>query len=636
MLNIAQYWPGKSAIETGGIAHPAIYHFLDVAAVAERLVKRMELDPFLSDALVTLAALHDLGKIGEPFRQMLENGQPQTAGNHWEVTEAYLRSFDQDLLQGRLGGSEKIRFELYAAAAGHHGRPAFKDLSLNRRGTGPGAEMKRMLDAAGARALKDAACVVRAFLDLWPHASVQRIESLAEAKRLSWRLAGLTTAADWIASNPDWFPPTAPGPSLGEHLAQARARAERAVTRAGLATPAPRAGLDFGFALRPMQAACETAPFPEGPMLAILEDETGSGKTEAALLLASRMLAARKGRGLYFALPTMATADSMFARVAGDVLKLFERPPSLALAHGRASLSDLYGELRDQRRENPDEPGADDWLADNRRRALLADVGVGTIDQALLGVVKAKHAALRLFGLSTKILIVDEVHEMGEPYLGELLAALLAVHAEQGGSAILLSATIPLGLRAKLAAAFERGAGRASDPSAEEEPAYPALTISGSAPRAIAAAPSVRGPVRVARLASMEAALDALEQGARAGAACVFIRNAVDEAIAAVETLRARGIAADLLHARFALVDRKRHEAAALEAFGKHRQARPGRVLVATQVVESSLDAFPAHAGMNRSQITSAMLCACVPNDPQSAFAPKPAISGVESTRSSI
>ena len=77
-------------------------------------------------------------------------------------------------------------------------------------------------------------------------------------------------------------------------------------------------------------------------------------------------------------------------------------------------------------------------------------MGVGTIDQALLAVVKAKHAALRLFGLSSKILIVDEVHEMGDPYLGELLAKLLEVHAAQGGSAILLSATIPLNLRAML------------------------------------------------------------------------------------------------------------------------------------------------------------------------------------------
>lgn len=589
MQDFLEYWPGKSPITKNGVPHPAVYHFLDVAAAAELLIRPVAFVAQLRDALVLLAALHDLGKIGAPFKAMLEEGRPQVAGSHWEVTEAYLRFLDQEILAPRLGGNPDIRFQLYASAAGHHGRPSCKDLALNRRGTGPGRDLRHMLDAAGTRALRDVADVTRAFLDLWPHASLQSIGSLVEAKRLSWRLAGLTTAADWIASNPDWFPPTAPGPSLQQHLAQARERAAKAIAQAGLDTPAPSGPLHFGFTLRPMQSACEVVPLPDGPMLAILEDETGSGKTEAALLLASRMLAAGMGRGLYFALPTMATADSMFARVAGDVLQLFERQPSLALAHGRALLSDRYRELRDKRRENPDEPGADDWLADNRRRALMADVGVGTVDQALLAVVKAKYSALRLFGLSKKILIVDEVHEMGEPYMGELLAELLYVHAGQGGSAILLSATIPLALRAKLIDAFERGAGRATDIKPSDL-AYPALTISGSDPRKIDTAPSARGPVRIERLINLGSALDLLEQGAKAGAVCVFIRNAVDEAIVAFEALHARGVTVDLLHARFALCDRKRHEEAALANFGKMRGTKCGRVLVATQVVESSLD----------------------------------------------
>lgn len=74
------------------------------------------------------------------------------------------------------------------------------------------------------------------------------------------------------------------------------------------------------------------------------------------------------------------------------------------------------------------------------------------------------------------------------------------------------------------------------------------------------------------------------------GAAVLWVRNAVDDAISAVDALRNRGIDADLLHARFALCDRLRHETAALQIYGKSREARPKRVLVATQVVESSLD----------------------------------------------
>ncbi|MGB1208983.1 MAG: CRISPR-associated helicase Cas3', partial [Paracoccaceae bacterium] len=71
---------------------------------------------------------------------------------------------------------------------------------------------------------------------------------------------------------------------------------------------------------------------------------------------------------------------------------------------------------------------------------------------------------------------------------------------------------------------------------------------------------------------------------------CVWVRNAVDEAISAVADLRAQGVEASLLHARFALGDRRRIEAKQLNRFGKTGQGRKGRVLVATQVVESSLD----------------------------------------------
>ena len=88
-----------------------------------------------------------------------------------------------------------------------------------------------------------------------------------------------------------------------------------------------------------MREAAASIPLRDGPMLAFIEDETGAGKTEAALLLAQRMLLAGKGRGLYLALPTMATADAMFARARGAVGKLFAAPPSLTLAHGRSALS---------------------------------------------------------------------------------------------------------------------------------------------------------------------------------------------------------------------------------------------------------------------------------------------------------
>ena len=175
-----------------------------------------------------------------------------------------------------------------------------------------------------------------------------------------------------------------------------------------------------------------------------------------------------------------------------------------------------------------------------------------------------------MFGLSSKILIVDEVHEVGDPYIVELLATLLRAHRQAGGSAILLTATLPTSMRSRLIEAWGE--------SPPDSVAYPLLTVTGRAPQAVRPLTDLRGPVEVRRLVSADEAVSLLARSARQGAACVWVRNAVDDAIAGVKALRQAGVEADLLHARFALTDRLRHQAGVLERFGKARQGgrRPG------------------------------------------------------------
>lgn len=564
-------WPGKSRQSDGTPAHPAAYHMLDVAAVAERLIAPFDLPPALRDALILLTALHDLGKIGAGFRAMLETGATQRFGRHWEMTEVLLH-LHEPLLTQILGGSRFARHPLFAATAGHHGRPPQMERLTN----------PRILAAIGAEAQADSAALIGAFAAFWPAASLDGM-SEKDAKALSWWLPGFVAAADWVGSNIAWFAPRAADLGLADYLAIARGLASTAVNEAGLVAPQPAVKPLFDFALRPMQDACTRVDLAQGPMLAIIEDETGTGKTEAALILAQRMMAAGKGRGLYFALPTTATADAMFARARDTVRAMFAGPPSLTLAHGRASLNQQYRAIQTPLNAPTDEPVCTEWLADNRRRALLGTVGVGTIDQALLTILPTRFNTLRGFGLSSKILIVDEVHEMGEPYLGTELAQLLRAHRAVGGSAILLTATLPLAQRRALLAAWGSDDTGAAD--------YPALTVAGRAPLAgFAQTTGPRGVVGVERLAAPADAVALLARAAGQGAACLWVRNAVDDAIAAVDALRDAGVQADLLHARFALADRLRHEQAALARFGKEGLGRAGRVLVATQVVESSLD----------------------------------------------
>ncbi|MBZ4021791.1 CRISPR-associated endonuclease Cas3'' [Rhodobacter sp. TJ_12] len=375
---------------------------LDVAAVAEHLIEPFALAPPLRQALVLLVALHDLGKISDSFRAMLA-GAPAQGPRHWELTEVLLHQNDAHLA-ARLGGDPDLRWQLYASAAGHHGRPpnlAIGALPKPARVREFGKAMQHVGTGAA-----PAAAMIEAFCDLWPGASVEGLD-LVDATRLSWWLPGLCACADWIGSNTRWFCAHAPGPSLVDYLTQARQVASVAVAEAGLGGTVAQPGPLFDFAPRPMQSACAELRLPEGPMLAVIEDETGSGKTEAALILAHRMALAGKGRGLYFALPTMATADAMFRRSARFVGKIFASP-TLTLAHGRAGLSSEFRDLVTGGARGEDDPSCTDWLAESRRRALLADVGVGTIDQALMAVLPVKHQALRHFGLSSTILIVDE------------------------------------------------------------------------------------------------------------------------------------------------------------------------------------------------------------------------------------
>jgi len=129
--------------------------------------------------------------------------------------------------------------------------------------------------------------------------------------------------------------------------------------------------------------------------LAVIEDLTGSGKTEAAMTLAHRLMAAGRAQGVYVALPTMATANAMYRRMEAAYLGLFvsEARPSLALAHGRAALNPRFhaafapdtarsADTKADPADDPSEAHCAAWLAEDRRRAMLAQVGVGTLDQA--------------------------------------------------------------------------------------------------------------------------------------------------------------------------------------------------------------------------------------------------------------
>lgn len=338
-----------------------------------------------------------------------------------------------------------------------------------------------------------------------------------------------------------------------------------------------------------------------------MEDITGSGKTEAALTLTQRLMAAGLADGFYFGLPTMATSNAMYSRI-GQIYRSFfskESNPSLILAHAARKLhqgfarSILEGQNQDQTYDF-NEPSAEvqcrEWLADNRKKALLADVGVGTVDQALLGVLPLMHQSLRLFGMMRKILIVDEVHAY-DTYTGTLLMRLLEVHARQRGSAVLLSATLPHALRRQFVNAWRRGTDL-EEVHTLEQTAFPLATQvreNHVREHPVQACSFSKRNLDVSFIFSQEEVLNIVQEAVQAGKCVCWIRNTVDDAIHSYHLLQEKKCGAEevlLFHARFVMGDRQSIENTAMDRFGKesHFAKRRGRVLIATQVVEQSLD----------------------------------------------
>ena len=580
-------WPGKRDGE--GRTHPAAWHMLDVGSVASHLLRSgpfSKVTPSQQQAFGFLVVLHDLGKLSQAFRSQIETLSPPAdeAYRHWRLSDVMLNELDP-LMAKVLGGSQVVRENLYAAVAGHHGSPPAREDARKRR---------RQLDQIGDDGFASASLFIETLVPLFPEASLSGLTE-AESRLLSWLLSGITVQADWIGSNVQWFSFRSSDIPVTEYWHSNLDVAVHAIKAAGLNNSQVRADLTPGklvgaSQLRPMQAVCAEEVLPDGPCLALIEDSMGTGKTEAAIILAQRMIAAGKAQGIYFALPTTATADSMFSRMRPMLGQLFEGRPSLSLAHGRRMLSESFSEVRGNDGRQPQDAACAAWLADDRRLSLLAEIGVGTIDQALLGVLPTRFNSLRLSALADRILIVDEAHSY-DPYMERELRSLLEFQAALGGSAIVMTATLPSRMRNGYARAFRDGLGHGGGDIALSA-GYPAFSLIGREVRSrnVQSMPTLERTVQVNRLSSDAEAISILRNGVDVGAACVWIRNAVDDAINAVRLLESVGIEAELLHARFAMGDRLKIEERVLQRFGRDGVGRAGRVLVATQIVEASLD----------------------------------------------
>jgi CRISPR-associated endonuclease/helicase Cas3 len=597
--------------------HSLVDHSADVAAVLEALchvpviaarlarLAGSDLDRVTTARLCALAFLHDIGKANRGFQSRWQPGV-RGAGHIAELAWLFRGTGSESLCAAACEALRAPLWEtwftdrswpLFDAVFAHHGRPWNTDSTANHyrhwvpdEAYDPIAALKIMGD----------------HLIKWFPDAFETARPLPELPAFQHAFAGLLMLADWLGSDEEFFPYS--NGSTDDRMELARPRAKQALQDVGLTVntlrSATRAGRDdfatlFGFPPRPLQDAART---PSAACV-VLEAETGSGKTEAALWRFLHLFQAGAVDGMYFALPTRVAATQAFARILrfADAAFGANRPAIVLAVPGQVQADGVRGhKLPDFDFAWDDDPNdavrQSRWAAAHPKRFLAAQIAVGTIDQALLGAIRTRHAHMRGAMLSRQFLVVDEVHA-SDRYMETLLSGLLGAHLRAGGHALLLSATLGGAARARLL-----GTALPALDAAIAMP-YPALSwaengvadqreiVGGTQSKTVAvSAQAVQDhPERIAAMA-LEAAC--------AGAKVLVIRNTVGGAIDAQRALevmdsapflfRAAGVPAPH-HSRYAAEDRLLLDHAVEACLGKNR-AEGGIVVIGTQTLEVSLD----------------------------------------------
>jgi CRISPR-associated endonuclease/helicase Cas3 len=610
---------------TGEIAewHPLLAHSADVAAVTEALLQRTILRDRLASLigweglsevhvarLSALAALHDAGKVTQGFQNRAFDETP-TADHLTPMVGVYTASDPMEYL-GPIGIAEMqdwaadldVLGHLLLATFGHHGAPV-----------PPGRHDPMLWEESDVRTPLRALARVSAHAQEWfPAAYEDDARPFPADPALQHGFNGLLTLADWIGSDDTFFPFA---DTLDDPMGRARSQASDAVEALFLDPGESRASLgdDAGFDQvleqpdwdpYPIQEAVRDVPLHEDGGLAVLESDTGSGKTEAALARYVCLFRAGLVDGLYFAVPTRTAATQLHERVTDAVERLFpeaHRPPVVQAVPGYIKADDVEAtRLPESYTVKWDESIQHrGWAAESSKRYLAGPIAVGTVDQVLLSTLQASHAHMRAAALLRHFLVVDEVHA-SDAYMTRLMDRVLDQHLSAGGHALLMSAT--LGASARTHLTTENGEIPAREEAEAED--YPLVTHADAGrtdPESVHAASSDASKTVEPQLCDEADAPEAVARQAlnhaQNGARVLVIRNLVDDCI---ETQRALEDLTDdrsLLfgvngtpaphHSRFAPDDRQQLDTAIENIFGPDTPNR-GIVAVATQTVEQSLD----------------------------------------------
>lgn len=614
--------------------HPLLAHAADVAAVTEALLTHTILGQRLAQLigwetlgqqhiarLSALAAIHDSGKVNHGFQNKAfeikgpREGHVSTMINILEAGREHQEQLLMPLGIHRMTEwfEDGNLLPVLNAVWAHHGKPVLPQFSFNP-------------ELWQSNELRDPVSCLNEMGQLigqwFPEAFEDKVEPFPDRPVLQHTFNGILTLADWLGSDHRRFFPFSDGEVNHSYLELARKRASNALKTLALDPSSSRTALGSRpvtfdsispFTPYDVQKTCMELPrFKEGG-LTVMESDTGSGKTEAAVARFINLYHAGLVDGLYFAVPTRSAATQLYRRVHEAVNKAFpdpdSRPPVVQAVSGYLKVDDVEGvPLPGFDVKWDDDPHTilyeRGWAAEHPKRYLAGAVVIGTIDQILLSALQVRHTHMRSSALLRHFLVIDEVHA-SDTYMTHLLEQALDHHMAAGGHALLMSATLGTESRLRFTAKNDEQ----SSPPAEEASrlGYPLLSHVSSSRKgpselqARSSGYSKQVGTAVRPIASLpETIAETAVQYARQGAKTLIIRNLVDDCIQTQKALEQQaGSETDLLfgsdevfaphHARFAPEDRKVLDRAIESCFGKESVRQPV-VASATQTVEQSLD----------------------------------------------
>ena len=300
----------------------------------------------------------------------------------------------------------------------------------------------------------------------------------------------------------------------------------------------------------------------------ILVAPTGYGKTEFAFLWSAG------GKAIY-TLPLRAAVNQMFQR-AEDV---FGRGKS-GLLHSDADV--FYLER------------GEDFTSYALARQLAYPFLVSTGDQFFPYALKPPTFEKIYAVISYSRLIVDEVQAY-DPRAAAIIVKFLEDTVKMGGNFLLMTATLPEFVREEVIIRVGEENVPIINIYEENREDFSRIRKHSVELRFIVADEDdkeSKGRRRRKTASGFDKEIAEILKYAQDGKRVIVIRNTVASAQETYEKLKGKGIPVYLLHSRFTLEDRKDRERIVMEAFGnpKPKDEKAGRILVATQVVEASLD----------------------------------------------